>query len=150
MEKGNGQDQTTEEQTAQPAGQPPTNPPQAPSGQPPTDTGGSAPASSGAGGGGSQADQSGPKDDETTQTGPPRREVLYQGYTEVPHPDGSVLRLDGNGGATFTDGPNAARLEGDSWINARTGEPASRGMTAKADHRLRSLEMDRGLRQSMR
>ena len=158
MEKGNGQDQTTQEQTDQPAGQPPTaqpgseppaNPPQAPSSQPPTDTGGSAPASSG-GGGGSQADQSGPKDEETTQPEPPRREVLYQGYTEVPHPDGSVLRLDGNGGATFTDGPDAARLEGDSWVNARTGEPASRGVAAKADHRLRSLEMDRGLRQSMR
>lgn len=150
MEKGNGQDQTAQEQSAQPAGQPPTDAPQGPSSQPPTDTGGSAPVSSGGGGGGSQADQSGPKDDETTQPGPPRREVLYQGYTEMPHPDGSVLRLDGNGGATFTDGPNAARLEGDSWVNARTGEPASRGMTAKADHRLRSLEVDRGLRQSMR
>jgi hypothetical protein len=152
MEKGNGsQDQqTAEPQTGQPAGQPPTSPPQLPGGQPPTDTGGSTPASSGGGGGGSQADQSGPKDEESPQEGAPRREVLYQGYTEVPHPDGSVLRLDGNGGATFTDGPNAARLEGDSWVNARTGEPASRGVSAKADHRLRSLEMDRGLRQSMR
>lgn len=151
MEKGNGsQDQqSAQPPTNQPAGQPPTNPPQAPSSQPPTDTGGSAPASSGGGGGGSQADQSGPKDDETTQAGPPRREVLYQGYTEVPHPDGSVLRLDGNGGATFTEGPIALRLEGDRWVDAKPGQESHRGHFAKADHRLRSLEMDRGLRKSM-
>lgn len=98
----------------------------------------------GGGGGGSQADQSGPK--EQTQE---RRAVLYQGYTEVPHPDGSVLRLDGNGGATFTDGPVALRLEGDSWVDARTGQQSHRGHIAKADHRLRSLEMDRGLRKTM-
>jgi hypothetical protein len=155
MEKGNGQESTGQGQagqppTDQPAAAPPGGVPQPPSTPAPTDTGGTAPVSSGGGGGGSQADQSGPQDEEeTAQAGPPRREVLYQGYTEVPHPDGSVLRLDGNGGATFTDGSVALRLEGDQWVDAKSGQQSHRGHIAKADHRLRSLEMDRGLRKSM-
>jgi len=98
----------------------------------------------GGGGGGSQADQSGPQ--EQTQV---RREVLWQGPHEAGHHDGSTLRLDGQGGATFKDGPNTARLEGDKWVDARTGEPAGRGLAAKADHRLREVEMERGLRKTM-
>jgi hypothetical protein len=152
MEKGNGQDQTAQQPAGQPAGQPPTDQQPAgkpPAGQPPTDSGGSAPVAP-SGGGGSQADQSGPKDREAAQSGPPRREVLWQGPHEAGHPDGSTLSLDGKGGATFTDGQNTARLDGDQWVDARTGKPAGRGITAKADHRLRSEEVKRGLRQSMR
>jgi hypothetical protein len=142
MEKGNGQETDTQPGTTTvPAGGTTTG----------IDTGtgtAATPPSVAAptGGGGSQADQSGPQQGQTQER---RREVLYQGYAEVPHPDGSVLRLDGNGGATFTDGLIALRLEGDQWVDARSGQQSHIGHKAKADHRLRSLEMDRGLRKSM-
>jgi hypothetical protein len=147
MEKGNGQDAATQPGTTTvPAGSATGT---STSAGPGTETGTVAVPPTGSpstGGGGQQADQSGPGQGQTQER---RREVLFQGPHEASHRDGSTLRLDGQGGATFKDGPHTARLEGNRWVDSRTGEPADRGLTTKADHRLRSVEMARGLRKSM-
>jgi hypothetical protein len=86
----------------------------------------------------------GPESGSTT-----RREVLHQGANVSRYPDGSALILDGQGGAVFLDGLNQARLQGSDWVDPATGQRADRGQWAKADYRLRELERNRGLRQTM-
>ena len=93
-------------------------------------------------GGGQQADQSGPDEtqrklaDDLTQA---RQRALQTGAREETYRDGAKLRLDGQGGAEYEEGPNRAKLVGNDWVDPKTGQPVDRGVGAKADHRLRQL-----------
>ncbi|MDP9482839.1 MAG: hypothetical protein M3P84_06410 [Chloroflexota bacterium] len=97
------------------------------------------------GGGAAAGGEPTPGGSPTTQ----RREVLHQGYHVETYRDGSTLRLDGEGGAEFRQGPNAAQLRGGDWVDPRTGQRVHGGLWASADHRLREIEVNRGLRQSI-
>jgi len=99
------------------------------------------PAPSGSPGGGSAAGSA-----PSTTAGTTERKILHQGSHEETYPDGSRLRLDGQGGAEFQQGPNTARLQGHDWVDPKTGQRVDRGLWASADHRLRELEIKRGLR----
>lgn len=94
-----------------------------------------APQSSGS----SQADQRGPGGGAATEQpyGNRWRSLPEQ---ESEFPDGSKLRLDGEGGAEYREGDRAARLEGDRWVDPATGEPASKAFSEKAGSRVRDVE----------
>lgn len=149
MEKGN-------EAATAPA-QDPTATQTRPEAPPASSQPGSEPASSAAGEGSTTATAPGEAVSQpSTGTGTHRREVLHQGPREQTYPTGETLRLDGQGGAELVKGGRVARLQpgtapdgGDDWIDPKTGQRAAGDLWATADHRLRQLEMDLGLRDTM-
>jgi hypothetical protein len=104
-----------------------------------TDTGQAEPA-----GAANEADASGgasapPPDERTQRILADRQRALSGGARSETYPDGAQLKVDGAGGAEYTDGSKQARFDGTDWVDPKTGQRVDRGTWAKADHRLRQL-----------